>query len=108
MLLIGARKSEILTLRREWFDFQREVAFLPTSKPGAKILPLGEAALELIQQAPEKPGNPYVCSGEGAGPGLFGWHLLRTSSRGLGRASLNARHPQFALSAFAAGLQSLG
>jgi integrase len=51
------------------------VAFLPTSKTGAKVLPLGEAALELIQQAPEKPGNPYVCSGEGTGP-LIGLHKI--------------------------------
>jgi integrase len=75
LVLTGARKSEILTLRREWVDFQRGVAFLPTSKTGAKILPLGEAALELIQQAPEKPGNPYVCPGEGTGP-LIGLHKI--------------------------------
>lgn len=68
LVLTGARKSEILTLRREWVDFQRGVAFLPTSKTGQKVLPLGDAALELIQQAPEKEGNPYVCPGKGSGP----------------------------------------
>jgi integrase len=68
LVLTGARKSEILTLRREWVDFQRGVAFLPTSKTGAKVLPLGEAALELIQQARQKEGNPYVCPGQGNGP----------------------------------------
>lgn len=84
LVLTGARKSEILTLRREWVDFQRGVAFLPTSKTGAKVLPLGDAALELIQAAPVKEGNPFVCPGKGTGP-LIGlhkiWNEIRTDAK---------------------------
>jgi integrase len=68
LVMTGARKSEILNLKREQVDFQHGVAFLPTSKTGQKVLPLGNAALELIQQAPQKRGNPYVCPNRGSGP----------------------------------------
>lgn len=68
LVLTGARKSEILNLKRREVDFQRGVAFLPTSKTGQKVLPLGDAPLELIQQARQKEGNPFVCPGKGSGP----------------------------------------
>jgi integrase len=95
LALTGARKSEILTLKREWVDFQRGLAFLPTSKTGQKVLPLGEAALFLIQEAAEKVGNPYVCWGEGAGP--FGglqriWNTIRDDAKLPGVRIHDLRH----------------
>jgi integrase len=75
LALTGARKSEVLTLRHDYVVPERFCALLPDSKTGAKVLPLGDAALVLIQQAPRKDGNPYVCSGKGSGP-LIGLHKI--------------------------------
>jgi integrase len=86
LVLTGARKTEILTLRREQVDFHRGVAYLADSKTGAKDLPLGDAALALLEQAPTKEGNPYVCPGKGAGPlvAIYGaWEEIRRAA-GLG------------------------
>lgn len=95
LALTGARKTEILTLKREWVDFQRGLAFLPTSKTGQKVLPLGEAALFLIQEAAEKVGNPYVCWGEDARP--FGglqrvWNTIREEAKLTGVRIHDLRH----------------
>jgi integrase len=50
LLLTGCRKSEILTLRWDWVDFERGCLRLPDSKTGAKIVPLASAALELLAE----------------------------------------------------------
>lgn len=48
LMLTGCRKSEITTLRWEWVDFERSCLQLPDSKTGAKTVPLGAAALEIL------------------------------------------------------------
>src|ERR1700688_1902321 len=44
LLLTGARKSEILTLKWEHVDLERYALRLPDSKTGAKVIALGRAA----------------------------------------------------------------
>ncbi len=60
LALTGARKSEILGLRWEWVDFERRCLRLPDSKTGAKVVPLGAPALELLASLPRVEGNPHV------------------------------------------------
>ncbi len=70
LVLTGARKGEILTLRWEHVDMERGCLRLPDSKTGAKVIPLGAAALEALSEIPRIEGNPYVL------PGLEGRHFV--------------------------------
>ncbi len=58
LLLSGCRKSEILSLRWEWVDIERGVLRLPDSKTGAKVVPLGAAAVKLLAELPRR--DDYV------------------------------------------------
>lgn len=60
LMLTGCRKSEILLLRWEWVDFERALLRLPDSKTGAKAVPLGAPALELLTTVTRIEGNPHV------------------------------------------------
>ena len=70
LVLTGARKSEILTLKWEYVDTERACLRLPDSKTGAKVIPLGAAALEALSEIPRIEDNPYVL------PGLEGRHFV--------------------------------
>lgn len=48
LLLTGARKGEILGLQWKWVNFETGYLNLPDSKTGAKRIPLGAPALELL------------------------------------------------------------
>ncbi len=58
LLLTGARKGEIETLEWDWLD--GEVAHLPRSKTGPKLLYLGTAAQRLLAQLEPMDGVAYV------------------------------------------------
>jgi len=60
LTLTGCRKSEILSLRWDWVDFERAALRLPDSKTGAKSVPLGAPALELLNALARIEGNPHV------------------------------------------------
>ena len=81
LLLTGARKSEALDLRWSWVDAERACLRLPDSKTGAKVVPLGEPALELLASLPRLEGNPHVFPGATAGGHLIGlqkiWDRIR-------------------------------
>ena len=81
LILTGCRKSEILTLEWRHVDFEHACLRLPTSKTGAKTVPLGAPALELLASLPRLAGNPYVLPGERAGSFFVGlpkaWERIR-------------------------------
>jgi integrase len=50
LLLTGCRKSEILSLKWSWIDFERKCLRLPDSKTGAKVVLLPAAALAILSE----------------------------------------------------------
>ncbi|HUT49160.1 MAG TPA: tyrosine-type recombinase/integrase [Alphaproteobacteria bacterium] len=68
--LTGCRKSEILTLKWDHVDFERGCLRLPESKTGAKVIPLGPPAVDLLSKLSRLEGNPYVL------PGANGRHFV--------------------------------
>jgi len=107
LLLTGARRDEVLTLRWSQVDFERSALRLPDSKTGAKVIPLGPAALELLASAPRLEGNPYVIPGRRTGGRLVGvqrpWSRIRGKA-GLGDVRLHDLRHSFASIGAAAGL----
>ena len=60
LALTGARRNEIVSLRRSEVDWDRSLLRLGDSKTGQKVIPLGAAALETLRQMPVVEGSPYV------------------------------------------------
>ncbi len=68
LLFTGARLGEVLSLKWEYVDFEKQLIRLPDSKTGAKVIVLGPPAVKLLSEANRRKGNPWVCPGE-RGPG---------------------------------------
>jgi integrase len=49
LLLTGCRRGEIIGLRWQWVDFERRCIRFPDSKTGAKTVPLGDPAIDLLR-----------------------------------------------------------
>ena len=49
LLLTGCRRGEIIGLRWKWVDFERRCIRFPDSKTGAKTIPLGDPAIDLLR-----------------------------------------------------------
>ena len=71
LVLTGARKSEILSLRWDWIDAATGRANLPDSKTGEMALILPPAALKVLADLPRADDNPHVIRG-----GKPGAHLV--------------------------------
>jgi integrase len=69
LLLTGCRKGEIINLRWDHVDFERECLRLPDSKTGAKVVYLNVPARALLQELPHLADNPRVIPGMRAGSG---------------------------------------
>ncbi|MEW5728281.1 MAG: site-specific integrase, partial [Pseudomonadota bacterium] len=54
LLLTGARKNEIATLRWDFLDLERGLLVLPDTKTGAKVIPLPAAAARIIADLPRR------------------------------------------------------
>ncbi len=106
LLLTGARKSEVLTLRWENVDFERKWLRLPQSKTGAKVIPLGSPARELLADLPHQDGNPYVICGDKSGHHFVGltktWERIRRRAE-LGGLRIHDLRHSFASVAVAGG-----
>lgn len=64
LTLTGARKGEIEALRWSAVDFDRGCLRLADSKTGARVVPLGAAALACLQAIPRSKGVDYVFPAE--------------------------------------------
>ena len=63
LILTGCRLNEIMTLKWEYVDLAERVLRLPDSKSGAKVVHLGQPAVELLRDAHRIEGNPWVITG---------------------------------------------
>ncbi|MEP1229793.1 MAG: tyrosine-type recombinase/integrase [Litorimonas sp.] len=67
ILLTGARRDEIRTLKWEYINFQHKQLELPDSKTGKKVLPLGDVAIDILGSLPRQFDNEYVFCGHSVG-----------------------------------------
>ena len=73
LLLTGCRKGEIVNLRWQHVDFEREWLRLPDSKTGAKVVYLNAPARVLLHELPRMADSPRVVPGmrvDGAGAAI--------------------------------------
>jgi integrase len=107
LMLTGARLSEVLTLKWDFVDLERQTLFLPDSKTGKKQIPLSSAAVAVLLSLPKVDGNPYVIIGHGEGKHLVNlrkhWVGMRTQI-GLSDVRLHDLRHTFASSAIMAGV----
>lgn len=66
LILTGCRLNE-MTLKRAYLHLADRVLRLPDSKTGAKIVHLGDSAVELLRDAPRVDGNQWVIIGTPVG-----------------------------------------
>ena len=71
LALTGMRVGEVIGLKWEWVDFERQVIFLPDSKTGQKMIVLAQPALDLLADLPRVAGNRHCFPGQ-----KFGAHLV--------------------------------
>ncbi|MDD2325432.1 MAG: site-specific integrase [Alphaproteobacteria bacterium] len=76
LMLTGCRKNEVLTLRWQDVDFEWGCLRLPDSKTGAKIVPIGKAALDLMEGLSKVEGNDYVFASNKEGMHLVGLYKV--------------------------------
>ena len=63
LLFTGCRLNEIMKLKWEYVDIPYSALRLPDSKTGAKIVNLGQAAIDVLNSIERLPDNPYVITG---------------------------------------------
>jgi integrase len=63
LILTGARRGEILTLKWSDVDFKNRLIRLQESKTGQKTIYLSAPALQLLSELPRIEGNPHVFCG---------------------------------------------
>jgi integrase len=106
LLFTGCRKSEILTLRWRFIDWDQSLLRLPDSKTGAKVVPLGQPALDLLRTLPRIENDPFVFPSPREGRHLVGlqkvWERVREAANLEGVRLHDLRH-SFASMAVAGG-----
>lgn len=84
LALTGCRLSEIQKLKWEHVFLPERELRLPDSKSGAKIVQLGQAAVEVLDAIPRIEGNPYVITGRKEGGYLTDvqkpWRRIRAAA----------------------------
>ena len=106
LIFTGCRRNEILTLKWDYVDFAAKCLRLPDSKTGAKLVPLGAPALEVLANLERLDGNPYVLPGQKCGAHYVAlekrWRALRKRA-GLEDVRLHDLRHSFASMAAAMG-----
>jgi len=86
LLLTGCRLREIQTLKWDYVDFTEYCLRLPDSKTGAKVVNIGQAAIDVLKGIARIEDNPYVIVG--TKPGAHLTDMQRPWRRIRKRASL--------------------
>jgi integrase len=106
LILTGCRLNEIMTLKWSYVDIMDRVLRLPDSKTGAKVVHLGQPAIDLLQAAERVEGNPWVISGTLPGKRLSDlqpfWRRVRARA-GLKNVRIHDLRHTFASIAVASG-----
>jgi integrase len=106
LIFTGCRLNEIMTLKWEHIDFTDRALRLPDSKTGAKVVHLGQPAIEHLQAAGRIKGNPWVIAGALESKRLSDlqpfWQRVRARA-GLKDARIHDLRHTFASTAIAAG-----
>ncbi|WP_339862561.1 tyrosine-type recombinase/integrase [Thalassospira alkalitolerans] len=63
LILTGCRLNEVMSLKWEHVDLADNLLRLPDSKTGAKVVHLGQPAIELLEAAERVTDNPWVITG---------------------------------------------
>lgn len=110
LILTGARRGEILTLKWAYFDFEKQVIRLPDSKTGAKIINLNEPTIKVLEIIPQQVNNPYVIVGKVHGQPMVNifkpWDIVRKAA-GLDDFRLHDIRHSFASTAAESGASLL-
>lgn len=84
LMLTGARKSEVLTLKWDWVDTTHSVLRLPDSKTGSKVIHLAPPAIALLGQLERIEGNDHVFPSARSSGHLVGlqriWNRVRAGA----------------------------
>ena len=106
LMLTGCRSSEIMTLRWEDADLDRNEIRLRDSKTGPRTVPLSPGAAALLAAVPRVAGNPWVIAGGKPGERLshinYYWNLVRVRA-GLDDVRIHDLRHSFASRALALG-----
>jgi len=106
LMLTGCRLGEIMTLQWEHVDIQGKALRLPDSKTGAKVVHLGQPAVEVLEKIARVEGNPWVIVGTKPGARLTDlqpfWQRVRARA-GLKDVRIHDLRHTFASTAVASG-----
>jgi integrase len=106
LILTGCRLSEIMTLQWEHVDVTGNALRLPDSKTGAKVVHLGQPAIELLDKIERVDKNPWVIVGTKPGARLTDlqpfWQRVRARA-GLNDVRIHDLRHTFASTAVAGG-----
>jgi integrase len=106
LILTGCRLGEIMTLKWEYVDIPGKVLRLPDSKTGAKVVHLGQPAVEVLEKIERVEKNPWVIVGTKEGARLSDlqpfWQRVRARA-GLKDVRIHDLRHTFASTAVAAG-----
>ena len=106
LILTGCRLNEIMTLKWDHVALTETVLRLPDSKTGAKLVHLGQPAIELLEIAERVTDNPWVITGTLEGKRLSDlqpfWQRVRARA-GLKDVRIHDLRHTFASTAVASG-----
>ena len=106
LILTGCRSGEVLSLRWEDVELERNEVRLRDSKTGPRVVPLSPAAARVLAGIPRPAGNPWVLAGRELGTRLshiaYYWYRVRERA-GLDDVRLHDLRHSFASRALALG-----
>lgn len=81
LILTGARRGEILTLKWDYIDLEKQLIFLPDSKTGAKTINVNLPTIAVLQSIPRLVNNPFVIVGKVHGQPMVNiqkpWNIVK-------------------------------